>query len=189
MRCIALVALVACRSSEPPKAAPKPVPVPEPPAEVGRPAKPPAEEIDPAAQAMLAGAVPGDEIRKLVPPKLAGVSIGQQLEYPWSAAVSYTLPEGGYANLDIQNTFHRGTHDTSMEDRNNSSPALCPKHEKVQGFDACVSVRPQADGGTSIRWYLPDRLTVRIAAPTEPLARKMAGELPIPALAKLSAQK
>ena len=139
-----------------------------------------------AAAEMTDGAVPGEKIKPLVPKKLAGLEASHALDYPWSYAAAYTLPEGGYANLDIQNTFHRGTKDTSLEDRNQASKSMCPKKEKLGGFMACVSV--QSDG-TAIRWYLPDRLTVRIAAPTEKLTRKMAGELPIAKLAKLSAAK
>lgn len=140
-----------------------------------------------AAAEMTDGAVPGEKIKALVPKKLAGLAASHALDYPWSYAAAYTLPEGGYANLDIQNTFHRGTKDTSMEDRNQASKTMCPKKEKLGGFMACVRV--DADGSAAIRWYLPDRLTVRIAAPSEKLTRKMAGELPIAKLAKLSAAK
>ena len=148
-----------------------------------------ADGVQRAADEMTAGAVPGEQLKPFVPAKLAGVAQSDRLDYPWSQAAAYKLPDGGYANLDIQNTFHRGTHDTSLEDGNQSNPKLCPKREKVRGFIACVDVRPASDGGTAIRWYLPDRLTVRIAAPTEKLARAMAAELPIAALAKLSAKR
>lgn len=141
---------------------------------------------DPVYDDMTAGAVPGEQIKPFVPDTLAGVGLTNRLDYPWSQAGAYKLADGGYANLDIQNTFHRGTHDTSIEDR---SAKACPKRETVRGFAACVRIRPASDGGASIRWYLPDRLTVRIAAPTEALVRKMAGELPIAALAKLSAAR
>ena len=141
----------------------------------------------PAAAEMTDGAVPAEQIKPLVPKKLAGLAASHALDYPWSVAAAYTLPDGGYANLDIQNTFHRGTKNTSIEDRNQTSKTLCPKKEKLGGYMACVSV--EGDGSAAIRWYLPDRLTVRIAAPSEKLTRKMASELPIAKLAKLSAAK
>jgi hypothetical protein len=139
-----------------------------------------------AAADMTDGAVPAEKIKPLMPKKLAGYEPSHVLDYPWSYAAAYTV-DGGYANLDIHNTFHRATKDTRIEDDNASNKRLCPKKERVTGFTACVSVE---DGGrTAIRWYLADRLTVRIAAPTEKLARKMAAELPIAKLAKLSAAK
>jgi hypothetical protein len=141
----------------------------------------------PAAADMTDGAVPAEQIKPLVPKKLAGLEASNVLDYPWSFAAAYKLPDGGYANLDIQNTFHRGSKNTSVEDNYQSSKALCPKKEKLGGFMACVNV--QSDGSAAIRWYLPDRLTVRIAAPNEKLTRKMASELPIAKLAKLSAAK
>ena len=140
----------------------------------------------PAAADMTDGAVPAEKITPLIPKKLAGYAPSQVLDYPWSHVAAYTV-DGGYANLDILNTFHRASKDTSLEDRNQQNKALCPKKERVNRFMACIAV--EADGHTAIRWYLPDRLTVRIAAPTEKLARKMAGELPIAKLAKLSAAK
>lgn len=135
------------------------------------------------------GAVPAEQISALVPKRLGGIEPSNSLDYPWSVAIAYKLPDGKYANLDIQNTFHRGLHDTSLEDMNNSSPSLCPKKQKVTGYIACVRTTAAPAGGTAIRWYLPDRLTVRIAAPTEELARKMAADLPIAKLAALSARK
>lgn len=138
---------------------------------------------------MTEGAVPAAQIKPLVPEKLAGIEPSHALDYPWAVANAYQLPEGGYANLDIQNTFHRGSHNTSLEDMNNSNASLCPKKERINGYVACVKVAAKSDGGTAIRWYLPDRLTVRIAAPTEELARKMAADLPIGKLAALSARK
>jgi hypothetical protein len=56
----------------------------------------------------------------------------------------------------------------------------------VQGFKACVRI--EADR-TSVRWYLPDRLSVTLSAPTEAMARKMAADLPLKQLASLSAKK
>jgi hypothetical protein len=138
----------------------------------------------PSADVMTAGAVPGEQLTRFVPAKLAGFAVSNRLDYPWSAAGAYAL-DGGYANLDIQNTFIRGSHDRSLEQLNDG-PGMCPKREKLLGHLACLKVRKE-DGETSIRWYLPDRLSVRIAAPTEALARKLAAELPIEALAKLSA--
>lgn len=135
------------------------------------------------------GAVPAEQIRPLVPKQLAGIAPSNSLDYPWAVAIAYKLPDGTYANLDIQNTFHRGQQDTAIEDLNSSSPRLCPKKEKVTGYVACVRVDTPPNGGAAIRWYLPDRLTVRIAAPTEALARKMAADLPIAKLAALSAKK
>ena len=141
---------------------------------------------DPVYDDMTAGAVPGEQLRPFLPDKLAGVERSNHLDYSWAQAGAYKLGPLSYANVDIQNTFHRGTHDTSIEDR---AAKRCVKHEKVRGFDACVMIKPANDGGASIRWYLPDRLTVRLAAPTEALVRKMAEDLQIAALAKLSAAR
>jgi hypothetical protein len=185
MRALAAIVLVACSSHDDKQVTVHETPVV--PKHVDE-AKPEPVEVAPdpdkaAYDAMTAGSVPGDQLKPFVPAKLAGVERSNILDYPWSQAGAYKL-DSGYANLDIQNTFHRGSHDTSLEDRQQSS---CKHTEKVKGFTACVEVRPASDGGTAIRWYLPDRLTVRIAAPTEALARKMAGELDIAGLAKLSA--
>lgn len=140
-----------------------------------------------ASADMTDGAVPAEQIKPLVPHKLGGVEPYQALDYPWAVAIAYKLPDGHYANLDIQNTFHRSTHDTTLEDLNNKSPSsMCPKKETISGYVACVKI---GDGSASIRWYLPDRLTVRVAAPTEDTVRKMAADLPIAKLAALSAKK
>ena len=143
-------------------------------------------EIQASADAMTAGAIPGEKLAPFVPKQLGGIAVTQPFDQAYAAGGAYQLPDGGYANLDIQNTFIRGSHDDSLEKLNDRG-SLCPTHEKILGHVACVKVGATSDGGTSIRWYLPDRLSVRIAAPTEALARKLAADLPLAALAKLSA--
>lgn len=139
-----------------------------------------------AAADMTEGAIPGDKLKPHAPAKLGGVERSNLLDQAFAVAAAYKLDQG-YANLDIQNTFHRGSHDTSIVDRYLASKTLCPTKEKVNGQTACVRVQP--DGTTTVYWYLPDRLVVRLAAPKEALARAMAKDLPIAALAKLSAAR
>jgi hypothetical protein len=137
-----------------------------------------------AAADMTDGAIPGDKLKPHAPAKLGGVERSNLLDQAYAVAAAYKLDKG-YANLDIQNTFHRGSHDTSIVDRYLASKTLCPKKEKLTGQTACVRV--DGDGTTAIYWYLPDRLVVRLAAPSEALARAMAKDIPIAALATLSA--
>ncbi len=126
------------------------------------------------------GAIPGEELVALAPVSLAGIARTQLLDQAFAVAAAYRLPNG-YANLDIQNTFHRGRGNTELEDFFAKS---CKVKEKVAGFVACVRVEPNR---ASVRWYLPDRLTVTLSAPEEKLVRRMADALPLVALAKLSA--
>jgi hypothetical protein len=128
------------------------------------------------------GAIPGNELVAFAPGNLAGVARTQLLEQAFAVAAAYQLPSG-YANLDIQNTFHRGKGSTELEDYFAKS---CKVKEKVTGFVACVRVTPDR---ASLRWYLPDRLTVTLSAPGEKLVRQMAAALPLGALAQLSAKR
>jgi hypothetical protein len=189
-RSLALIAIASagCRGDKP-KVQERSAPIaPEPAPERPRVDEPSQAEIQREADEMTAGSVPGETLLKFIPTKLGGIARSNLLDQVWASGAAYKLPDGSYANLDIQNTFHRGSHDTSIEELN-AGPSLCPTKETLQGHSACIKVRPKSDGGTSIRWYLPDRLSVRIAAPTEELARKMAAELPIAELAKLAAAR
>jgi hypothetical protein len=132
---------------------------------------------------MTKGAVPREQLLPLVPQKLAGFARTDLLDYPFSSSAAYKLDGGRYANLDLQNTFLRGSGDSSLVDL---ARRMCPKTEKVNGFDACVRIEP---GRASLHWYLPDRLTVDLSSPDEALTRKMAAELPLKDLARLSAAK
>jgi hypothetical protein len=138
------------------------------------------------AEDMTQGAIPGAELVAFAPAKVAGIARSNLLDQAFAVAAAYKL-ESGYLNLDIQNTFHRGTRNTSIEDLYLGNKKLCGTREKVSGYAACVRVGE--DGKTVIHWYLPDRLKVSVAAPTEKLARAMAADLPIAALAKLSATR
>jgi hypothetical protein len=139
-----------------------------------------------AAADLTAGAIPGEQLVPFAPAKAAGVARSNLLDQAFATAAAYKLDAGGYANLDIQNTFHRGSGDTSIVDRYLASKTLCPKKEKLGGFTACI--RAERDRAT-IYWYLPDRLAVTLSAPTEKLVRAMAADLPLAALAKLSAAR
>lgn len=138
------------------------------------------------AARMTRGSIPGGQLTPFVPDKLGGIARSHGDEKPWGWTAAYKLPDGGYANLDILATFIRATGDDSLVRLTLDSPKLCPKKEKVSGETACVRV--QADR-TTLFWYLPDRLTVTLSSPTEALARKMAADLPIRDLAKLSAKR
>jgi hypothetical protein len=147
-----------------------------------------AESDDPNAAAyarMTRGSIPGDQLAPYVPERIGGVAISNPLPGAWAASAAYQLPDGGYANLDIKNTFIRATGDDSLVKLNLDSPKLCPTKQNVAGTMACVRVDRDR---TTIFWYLPDRLTVTLSAPTEALTRKMALDLRIAELAKLSAQ-
>jgi hypothetical protein len=135
-----------------------------------------------AAADMTDGAISGEKLAPFAPTKLGGVERSNFLEQAFAVAGAYKL-DNGYANLDIQNTFHRGSHDTSLVDRRLES---CSKKEKVTGAMACVRVETDR---TTIFWYLPDRITVTLSSPTEALTRKMAKDMPIAAIAKLSAAR
>jgi hypothetical protein len=56
----------------------------------------------------------------------------------------------------------------------------------VTGATACVRVESDR---TTIFWYLPDRIVVILSSPTEALTRAMAKDMPIAAIAKLSAAR
>lgn len=56
----------------------------------------------------------------------------------------------------------------------------------ISAFTACVRV--ERDRST-LFWYLPDRVTVTLSAPTAKLVRAMAADLDLAALAKLSAAR
>jgi hypothetical protein len=136
-----------------------------------------------ASADMTKDALPGDKLVPFASARLGSVERSNLLDQAFAAAAAYKLA-GDYANLDIQNTFHRGSGDTSIVDRRLASKTLCPKKETIAGHAACVRV--EADRAT-IFWYLPDRLTVTLSAPTEKVVRAMAADLKITALAKLSA--
>jgi hypothetical protein len=139
-----------------------------------------------ASADMTTGAIPGEQLVKFAPVKAGGVARSDLLDQAFATAAAYRLDAGQYANLDIQNTFHRGSGDTSIVDRYLASKTLCPKKERVGGFTACVRV--ESDRAT-LYWYFPDRLTVTLSAPTEKLVRAMAADLKLAALANLSAAR
>lgn len=129
-----------------------------------------------------AGAIPGEQLKPLAPPKLGGTARTQLHPQAFTVIAAYDLG-GTYANLDIKNTYHRGKRDTSLEDM---FARQCPRIEKVGGFAACVRVSPDR---ASLHWYLPDRLTVDLSAPDEAVVRKMAADLPLARIAALSAAR
>lgn len=128
------------------------------------------------------GALPGDELRGFASQELAGVARTRVLEQAFSVAAAYALDDGGYLNLDIQNTFHRGAGSDLHEELARS----CRTIEEVEGHDACARVE---EGRASLTWYLPDRLTVSLAGPGETLVRTAARDLPLDELAELSVKR
>lgn len=183
-----LIALAACGSKhDEPQAKPVAAPIEPPAAAPAAPAtaEPSHDEIEAEAAKMTRDAIPGPELAPFVPDPLGGIALSNRLDQAFAYGAAYKLPDGGYANLDIQNTFIRGTGDDSLVHLTLDSHTLCPKTETIAGGKACVKVEPDR---TRLYWYLPDRLTVTLSAPTEALARKMAGGLRIADLAKLSAK-
>ncbi len=175
----ALAALVACKqagsgSGPPPRtdAAAAPVVVDAAP-------DPEAAEAERVLEEMTAGAIDGGELMGFVPASLAGVERSNRVEQVFAVAAAYQLDDGSYANLDIKNSFRRGGID--LEDQ---LMRACKKSEPVAGYVACVVIRGDR---TSFHWDLKDRITVDLSAPDGKLARTMANELPLAALAKLSA--
>jgi hypothetical protein len=134
---------------------------------------------------MTRDSIPGDQLTGYVPDKLGGVAISDRMPQEWGAAAAYKLSDGGYANLDIKNTFMRATGDDTLIKLNLEDPKLCPTKKSVAGRMACVRVDPDR---TTIFWYLPDRITVTLSGPTEALTRSMAADLRLADLAQLSAQ-
>src|SRR5262249_7870199 len=105
------------------------------------------------------------------------------LDYPWAMGAAYKAGDR-YYNLDIKNTFHRGkAGDDSLE---KMMQEHCPKTVTIGGYEACLRV---STGRASLHWYLPDRLTVDLAASDEATVRKLATELPLAKLAALSRAK
>ncbi len=137
-----------------------------------------------AAADPTSDAVPGAALRALVPPTLGGARLARSLDYPWSAVAAYEVGGGRYYNLDLQNTFHRGMGGDDSGEK--AQLAACKQKATVAGFPACVRVEP---GTAFVRWYLPDRLVVSLAAADEATVRKLALELPLAKLAKLSRTK
>ncbi len=182
-RAIAAAALAFAACKREPAA--EKLPVPEPPTTAADAATVDASLVDPEAaeasrqmEAMTAGAVDGARLMRFAPERLAGIDRSHRLEQVFAVAASYQLDDGTYANLDIKNTFRRGG--IELED---ALMRACKRTEKVAGHVACVIVKPDR---TAFHWDLPDRLTVDLSAPTEKLARKMAGDLPLADIAELS---
>src|SRR5262245_11102202 len=105
IRMIAIVMLlVACKKEREPDK----LPVPEPPGIDAARVDQEAAEADRAMEAMTQGAVDGSILMKFAPATLAGVTRSQRLEQVFAVAAAYELDNGGYANLDIKNSFRRG---------------------------------------------------------------------------------
>jgi hypothetical protein len=139
-----------------------------------------------AAADLSDGAIPGERLAALIPAKAGGIGLYQPFDQAFAAGGAYLVGPDQYANLDIQNTFHRGGQSTSRVDFNLTNKELCPKRQKIAGFMACLRVKGDR---TTLFWYLPDRLTVTLSAPSEKLARAMAADLKLAAIAKLSAAR
>jgi hypothetical protein len=174
------IAIGGCKKSgEPDK-----LPVPEPPvaatddAATAAAIDPEAAEAERLMQEMTRGAVDGSRLMGFAPATLAGVTRSHRHEQVFAVAAAYELDGGGYANLDIKNSFRRGGID--LEDQ---LMRACKRSEQVAGHVACVIVKPDR---ASAHWDLPDRLTVDLSAPDEKLLRQMAAELPLADIAALS---
>lgn len=177
----ASIVTLGCKQQE---AAPEKLPVPEPPppapAPVERaPPDPEAAEAERLMQEMTRGALDGSRLMRFAPATLAGITRSHRDEQVFAVAAAYELDGGGgYANLDIKNSFRRGGID--LEDQ---LMRACKRTEKIAGHAACLIVKPDR---ASAHWDLPDRLTVDLSAPDEQLLRKMAAELPLAEIAELS---
>lgn len=137
--------------------------------------------VDRAYTEMTQGAVDSKHLVVFVRSELGGIKRSNLLEQVFMVAGAYALAEGGYANVDVQNTFLRGKPTSTLE---KDRMERCKQKEKVGGATACIDVRSDR---TTIHWFLPDRLTVTLSAPTEATARAMAKDLDIAGLQKLSA--
>lgn len=142
-----------------------------------------ADEATDASAAMTRDALPGAKLKSLTPEKLGGAARTHLLVHPWAVAAAYRVGAGFY-NLDIKNTFHRGSGgDDTIEKLIRQN---CRKPVTVGGHAACLRV---SEGRASLHWYLPDRLTVDLAASDEATVRKLGSELPMGKLAALSRAK
>ncbi len=113
-------------------------------------------EIPASYSKMTTGAIPGEQLVAFAPSKAGNIVRSQLIDQAFAVAAAYQIGANEYANLDIQNTFHRGSGSTLLVDNRLASRTLCPNKELVSGFTACVRV--ERDRST-LFGYLPDRLT------------------------------
>lgn len=150
---------------------------------------PDGETVLPSGQPTT-GFLTSADLANVLPPTLAGAPLVASSNGRYSAAATYQLANGQRASLSLDNTFHRASQSEAIEDINEKSPRVCPKHDTLQGAVACIGTRLASGSAaetTVLRWYLPDRIVVHLDAPTEALARQLATGVPIDQIAKLSA--